>query len=48
LLVDKQKGSGFYLDNQDKAKPFEGRNVKVIGVLDASSSTIHVTDIVPA
>lgn len=48
LLVDKQQGRGFYLDDQDKAKKFDGQNVKVVGVLDASTSTIHVTDILPA
>jgi hypothetical protein len=48
LLVDRQQGKGFYLDNQDKAKQFEGKTVKVIGVLEASTSTIHVTDILPA
>ncbi len=48
LLTDKDHGRGFFLDNQEKAKQFEGKAVKVTGVLDASTSTIHVTDIVPA
>jgi hypothetical protein len=48
LLVDKEQGKGYYLDNEAKAKQFEGQNVKVIGVLDASTSTIHVSEIVPA
>jgi hypothetical protein len=48
LLVDKQKGMGFYLDNQEKAKQFDGQNVKVTGTLDTASNTLHVTDIQPA
>ena len=46
--MDQQQGKGFYLDDQDKAKQFEGKNVKVIGVLEASTNTIHVTEIVAA
>ena len=48
LLTDKQKGTGFYLDDQDKAKQFEGKDVKVVGTLDVATNTIHVSDIVPA
>jgi len=48
LLMDKQKGTGFFLDNQEKAKPFGGKDVKVVGTLDVATNTIHVSDIVPA
>lgn len=48
LVVDKEANRGYFLDNQDKAKQFEGKQVKVIGVVEASTGTIHVTDIVPA
>ena len=48
LLTDKQKGTGFYLDDQDKAKQFEGKDVKVMGTLDVATNTIHVSNIVPA
>ncbi len=48
LLTDKQKGTGFYLDNEDKAKQFEGKTVRVLGTLDVATSTIHVSDIQPA
>jgi hypothetical protein len=48
LLIDKNAGTGFYLDDQDKARKFEGQNVKVIGTLDASRNMIHVSDIQPA
>jgi len=48
LLTDKQAGKGYYLDDQEKAKQFDGQNVKVIGTLDATNNTIHVTEIQPA
>jgi hypothetical protein len=48
LLVDKQTGSGFYLDDQAKAQKFEGQNVKVTGTLDAANHLIRVSDIQPA
>lgn len=48
LLTDEKSGQGVYLDNQDKAKEFEGKNVKVTGVLEAAKNLVHVTDIQPA
>ena len=48
LLMDEQTGKGAYLDDQEKAKQFEGQSVKVTGVLMASTNMIHVTDIQPA
>jgi membrane protein implicated in regulation of membrane protease activity len=48
LLINKETGTGYYLDDQDKAKQFEGQNVKVIGRLDVASRTIHISDIEPA
>jgi len=48
LLTDKQKGTGFYLDDQDKAKQFENKDVKVEGTLDVATNTIHVSNIMPA
>jgi len=48
LLTDKQAGKGYYLDDQERAKQYDGQNVKVTGTLDVASSTIHVTDIQPA
>jgi len=35
----------FHLDNQEKAKAFDGQNVKVTGTLDAATNTIQVADI---
>jgi len=48
LLTDEQAGKGVYLDDQEKAKAFEGKNVKVTGVLDVAMNIVHVTDIAPA
>ena len=35
----------FLLDNQEKAKEFNGKNVKVTGTLDDATKTIRVADI---
>jgi lipopolysaccharide export system protein LptA len=48
VLSDEANKVSYKLDDQDKAKQFEGKNVKVTGTLDASSNTIHVSDIQPA
>ena len=48
LLTDEQGGRGSYLDDQDKAKSFEGKTVKVTGVLETAKNLIHVKDIQPA
>jgi len=37
--------SGHFLDDQDTAKKFVDKDVKVTGTLDASTNTIHVTNI---
>lgn len=37
--------SGHFLDDQDAAKKYEGKEVKVTGTLDMASNTIHVTNI---
>jgi hypothetical protein len=37
--------STYNLDDQDKAKAFEGKKVNVTGKLDKDSNTIHVSDI---
>ena len=44
VLVD-LAGTMYQLDDQGVAKKFVGKKVKVSGTLDASSNTIHVTDI---
>ena len=48
LLTDKEQNKGFFLDNQDKAKQFEGKNVKVMATMDPSTNTLHVVDITPS
>jgi hypothetical protein len=45
LLTDEQAGKGVFLDDQEKAKQFEGKNVKVTGVLDIANKIVHVTNI---
>lgn len=39
--------ASYDLDDQEKAKSFEGKDVKVTGTLDAATQTIHVTSIEP-
>ena len=39
------KLSGHFLDDQEKSKKFDGKQVKVTGNFDTASNTIHVTDI---
>ena len=48
LLTDESAGKGVYLDDQEKAKQYEGKNVKVTGVLEVAKNLVHVTDIEPA
>ena len=40
--------AGHFLDDQDSAKKYEGKQVKVTGTLETASNTIHVTKIVEA
>jgi hypothetical protein len=37
--------SGHFLDDQDQAKKYEGKQVKVTGTLEVASNTIHVSKI---
>ena len=45
VLQDSASSTSYQLDDQDKAKQFEGKNVKVMGTVDAASNTLHVVDI---
>ncbi|MHB8485602.1 MAG: DUF5818 domain-containing protein [Candidatus Acidiferrales bacterium] len=45
ILQDKTSGATYQLDNQDKAKKFAGRDVKVTGTLDPRTNTIQISDI---
>jgi len=39
------KLAGHFLDDQENAKKYEGKQVKVSGTFDTASNTIHVTNI---
>jgi hypothetical protein len=39
------QAAGHFLDNQDEAKKYEGKQVTVTGTLEMASNTIHVTKI---
>ena len=41
-------GTDYQLDDQNQAKKFDGKDVKVIGQLDQSSNTIRVQSIEPS
>jgi hypothetical protein len=46
--VLKTTDMNYQLDDQQKAKQYDGQQVKVNGTLDSNTSTIHVADISPA
>ncbi len=48
ILRDTAAKMTYDLDDQDKAKSFEGKDVQVTGTLDAQTNTIHVADIQPS
>src|SRR5437773_12197232 len=43
--VQKTDSGTYQIDDQDKAKQFGGKQVKVSGNLDKAKNTLHVTDI---
>ncbi len=45
VLQDSASGTSYQLDDQDKAKQFEGKSVKVMGTVDSATNTLHVVDI---
>lgn len=47
-VLKSDTGATYQIDDQDKAKQFEGKQVKVNGSLDKTTSMLHVTDISPA
>ena len=48
VLQSQDAKTSYTLDDQDKAKQFDGQNVKVTGTLDSQSNVIHVSDIQPS
>jgi hypothetical protein len=48
VLSDAESKTTYQLDDQQKARAFVNKNVKVTGILDASTGVIRVSDIEPA
>jgi len=48
VLQDSSTQTSYKLDDQDKAKQFEGKNVKVMATIDATTNQLHVVDITPS
>jgi hypothetical protein len=47
VLKDTATQTTYTLDDQDRAKQYDGKTVKVTGKLDSSSNTIRVASIEP-
>jgi len=45
VLEDSTNNTMYKLDDQDKAKSYDGQKVKVTGTLDANTNTIHISSI---
>ena len=48
VLKETSTQTAYQLDDQDKAKQFQGKNVTVTATLDSSTNTLHVVEINPA
>ncbi len=48
VLTDSATQASYQLDNQDKAKQYEGQNVKIMATMDPNTNTLHVVDITPS
>jgi Protein of unknown function (DUF5818) len=48
VLQETSTQTAYQLDDQDKAKQFKGKAVKVMATLDPSTNTLHVVDITPS
>jgi hypothetical protein len=48
VLQDTATQASYKLDDQDKAKQFEGKKVKVMATMDSATNTLHVVDISPS
>jgi uncharacterized protein YdeI (BOF family) len=44
-ILKDSSGTTYQLDDQDNAKQYEGKQVKILGSLDAKSNTVHVVSI---
>jgi len=47
VLQDSSTRQAYQLDDQDKAKQFEGKNVKVTATMNPNTNTLHIVDITP-
>lgn len=48
VLQETSTQTAYQLDDQDKAKQFKGKAVKVTATLDPNTNTLHVVDITPS
>ena len=48
VLQDNATQASYQLDDQEKAKQYEGKKVKVMATMDANTNTLHVVDITPS
>jgi Protein of unknown function (DUF5818) len=47
VLQETSTQTAYQLDDQDKAKQFQGKNVTITATLDSNTNTLHVVDINP-
>jgi hypothetical protein len=45
VLQDSSTGQAYVLDDQDAAKKYDGKNVKVTATIDPNTNVLHVVDI---
>jgi len=45
VLQESSTQTAYQIDDQDKAKQFQGKEVKVMATLDPNTNTLHVVDI---
>ena len=48
VLQESSTQTAYQLDDQDKAKQFQGKDVKVMATLDPNTNTLHIVDIAPS
>jgi hypothetical protein len=48
VLQDSSTQTAYQLDDQSKAKQYEGKSVKVTATMDPNTNTLHVVDITPS
>jgi hypothetical protein len=48
VLQESSTQTAYQIDDQEKAKQFEGKSVKVMATVDPNTNTLHIVDITPA